>query len=357
VTDGAASPEVRSRVTGALGRITLDRPAALNALTLGMVTAIQRALVDWREDARVRAVVVDGAGDRAFCAGGDIRLLYESGRADDDRAETFWREEYRLNQLIKRYPKPYVALIDGITMGGGMGLSVHGSFRVAGDRTLVAMPETGIGFYPDIGGTWFLPRLPGQTGTFMALTGARIKAADALALGLATHFVPSDRHEALVGVLEAAELDDDGGALEATLAAFETDPGDAPLAEHRTVIDRVFAANRVEDIVAGLESEGGDWSAAQLATLATKSPTSLKRTLRALREGAEIDIEEALRRELGFSLACVEPGSDFFEGVRAVIVDKDNAPKWSPARLEDVTDAALETFFAPERRRPIEFLA
>jgi enoyl-CoA hydratase len=357
VSGQGASREVSIRLEGALGRITLERPAALNALTLAMVEAIRDALDAWRDEPAVKAVVVDGAGDRAFCAGGDIRMLYESGGADDGRAETFWREEYRLNQLIKRYPKPYVALIDGITMGGGMGLSVHGSFRVAGDRTLVAMPETGIGFYPDVGGTWFLPRLPGEAGAFMGLTGARLKAADALALGIATHYVPTDRRDALVAALTAADLDDAGGALEATLAAFEADAGDAPLAAHRPAIDRVFATDRVEDIVARLDTEGSEWASAQRKTLATKSPTSLKRTLRALREGADLEIEAALERELGFSLGCIEPGSDFYEGVRAVIVDKDNAPRWSPARLEAVTDAALDAFFDPARTRRIEFLA
>jgi enoyl-CoA hydratase len=356
VSADEASRDTRIRVVGGLGRITLDRPSALNALTLGMVTAMLEALAAWRDDPRVKAVLVDAAGDRAFCAGGDIRMLYESGGAGDGRAESFWREEYRLNQLIKRYPKPYVALIDGVTMGGGMGLSVHGGFRVAGDRTLAAMPETGIGFYPDVGGTWFLPRLPGETGTFMALTGARLKAADALALGIATHYVPSGRREDLVTALEAADLDDDGGAIEATLAAFEADPGEAPLTPHRDAIDLLFEGDRVEGIVARLEAEGGDWAGAQLRTLATKSPTALKRTLRAIREGSKLEIEEALERELGFSLACLEKGSDFFEGVRAVIVDKDNAPKWSPARLEDVTEAALDDFFAPQRRRPIAFL-
>jgi enoyl-CoA hydratase len=314
------------------------------------------ALLAWKNDAAVRAVLIDGAGDRAFCAGGDIRMLHDSGKAGDGRAEAFWRAEFRLNQLINRYPKPYVALIDGITMGGGMGLSVHGGFRVVGDKTVAAMPETGIGYYPDIGATWFLPRLPGETGVFAALTGARLKAADALALALATHYVPSAMRIGLVAALEAAELDEQGGAVEATIAAFESDPGPAPLAPRRRDIDRLFAGDDVEAIVARLEAERSEWAAEQGKLLRTKSPTSLKRTLRALREGASLSVEQALARELGFSVACLDSGSDFYEGVRAVIIDKDNTPKWSPARLVDVTDAAVDSFFAPERARPLEFI-
>lgn len=350
-------PEVRARIVGATGRITLDRQPALNALTTQMVLAIQEALLAWREDPRVRAVILDGAGERAFCAGGDIRILTESGAAGDGRAETFWREEYRLNQLIARYPKPYVALIDGIVMGGGMGLSVHGSFRVAGDRTLAAMPETGIGYITDVGGTYFLPRLPRRMGVYLGLTGARLKAADALAVGIATHYVASRKIPALLEALESADLDDDGGAVEATIAAFEGDPGPPPIAVRRADIERLFAGERVEDIVARLDAEESDWAREQAAALRLRSPTSLKRTLRALRENAALSLEDALERELAFSLGCLEPGSDFYEGVRALLVDKDNAPRWSPPTLEQVSDKSLDAFFAPKRKRRIDFLA
>ncbi|MGD2134045.1 MAG: enoyl-CoA hydratase/isomerase family protein [Maricaulaceae bacterium] len=349
-------PSVIARVVGDVGRLTLNRPKALNALDAPMIGALTEALLEWRDQPRVRAVVVDGAGERAFCAGGDIRLLWESGRAGDDRAESFWRAEYRLNQLIARYRKPYVALIDGVTMGGGVGLSVYGGFRVAGDRTLFAMPETGIGYFPDVGGRWFLPRLPGAAGTWMGLTGARLKAADALALGLATHYVPTDRTADLIAALEAAELDEDGGAVEATIAAFAADPGEAPFAAAREVIDRTFASARVEDIFAALEREGTDWAAAQLDALKTKSPTSLVATRRALAEGARMTLEEALRADLALSVAFLDPGSDFYEGVRAVIVDKDGAPAWNPERLEDVDPERIDGLFAPERDRPIDFI-
>jgi enoyl-CoA hydratase len=352
-----SAPEIRARIVGATGRITLERPAALNALNTPMVLALQEALLGWRDDKRVRAVVVDGAGDRAYCAGGDIRMLVESGKAGDGRAEEFWREEYRLNQLIARYPKPYVALVDGITMGGGLGISVHGSFRVAGDRTLAAMPETGIGYIVDVGATYFLPRLPRRMGIFLALTGARLKAADALAVGIATHYVPTAKLPALVEALESADLDDDGGAVEATIAAFEGDPGPAPLAARRGDIERLFAGDRVEGMLARLDAESSEWAAEQAKVLRSRSPTSLKRTLRALQENAALSLEEALERELGFSLACLEIGTDFYEGVRAVLIDKDNAPRWSPPTLEEVSEKELDDFFSPKRRRRIEFLA
>lgn len=344
------------RTAGSVGRITLNRPQALNALTLNMVEAMTKALLAWRDDPTVRAVVVDGTGEKGFCAGGDIRMLHDSGKAGDDQAETFWREEYKLNQLIKRYPKPYVALIDGITMGGGVGISVHGSHRVAGDRTMMAMPETGIGFFPDVGGTYFLPRLPGAIGMWLGLTGARLKSADTLAVGIATHFVPSDRTADLIAALEAAELDDAGGAVEATIAAFEGDPGDAPIASQRADIDRLFAGDSVADILEALKTDGSEWASKQLSTLANKSPTSLKLTFRALTEGASLEFEDALRRELGLSVAGLAEGSDFYEGVRAVIIDKDNAPAWRPAMLTDVTDESIDALFAPDRTRPIEFL-
>lgn len=351
-----SDPETLISTAGGVGRITLNRPAALNALTLGMVEAMTQALMAWRDDPAIRAVVVDGAGEKAFCAGGDIRLLHDSGKAGDGMAERFWREEYQLNQLIHRYPKPYVAFIDGVVMGGGVGVSVHGSHRVAGGRTLLAMPETGIGFFPDVGGTYCLPRLPGAIGMWMGLTGARLKAADALAVGIATHFIPSDRQADAIAALEAAELDDDGGAVEATLAAFEGDPGDAPIAVQRADIDRLFAGDSVEEIFAALKADGGDWAQKQLGVLASKSPTSLKLTFRALTEGASMELEDALKRELALSVAGLDAGSDFYEGVRAVIIDKDNAPKWSPSVLTDVTPERIDAFFAPDRIRPIEFL-
>ncbi len=351
----SAEPSTLIGLKGSVGRITLNRPDALNALNMDMVRAMTEALTVWRDDEAVKAVVVDGAGEKAFCAGGDIRMLIDSGRAQNGGAEIFWSEEYALNTLIKRYPKPYVALMDGVTMGGGVGVSVHGSFRVATERTLFAMPETGIGFYPDVGGTYFLPRLPGKLGMWMALTGARLKGADTLAAGLATHFVPAERIAALIAALESEPLDDEGAVVDDIVHAHETDPGASALAEHRAAIDAAFGGESVEAIVAALDADGGAWAHKQRDILAQKSPTSLKVTFRALAEGAVCEFEEAMRRELALSVRFVDDGSDFYEGVRAVIIDKDQAPQWTPDRLDAVDDAMVERFFTARNEGQTSF--
>jgi enoyl-CoA hydratase len=334
---------VITRKAGQIGRITLNRPKALNALNQEMVEAMTAALLDWRGDDSVKAVVVDGAGEKGFCAGGDIRMLAESGKAGDGRAWTFWRDEYRLNTLIAEYPKPYVALIDGITMGGGVGVSVHGDFRVAGDRTLFAMPETGIGFHPDVGGAYFLPRLAGELGAWMGLTGARLKTADCIAAGLATHYVPSDKQADLIAALEAAELDEDGEALEALLEEFSGDAGQSDFALHRGLIDAAFAGDDLDAIFARLDAAGDAWSKKQASILSTKSPTSMAVTLAALRRGGELSFRDVMVQDLRVSTRFLAEGSDFYEGVRAVIVDKDNAPNWA----DEAPRAAVEAYFAP----------
>ncbi|KAA5804896.1 enoyl-CoA hydratase/isomerase family protein [Alkalicaulis satelles] len=311
------------------GRITLNRPKALNALNQDMVDAMYAALKDWREDDSVKAVVVDGAGEKGFCAGGDIRMLAESGKAGDGRAWRFWRDEYRLNTLIAEYPKPYIALIDGITMGGGVGVSVHGDFRVAGDRTTFAMPETGIGFHPDVGGAYFLPRLIGEVGTWMGLTGARLKAADCILTGVATHYVPSEQRPALIEAFETRTLDSDGEAAEALLDEFSGDPGQSDLALTRGLIDSAFAGDDVAAMEARLEAAGDSWSLRQLDVLRSKSPTACTVTLAALRRGASMNFREVMAQDLRVSMRFLEDGSDFYEGVRAVILDKDNAPRWA----------------------------
>lgn len=354
-SEGAGSEEnssagddpVLTSKRGGVGRITVNRPRALNALTLPMVAAMGEALRVWQGDDAVKAVVVDGAGDKAFCAGGDIRMLVDSGKAGDGQAKMFWSREYALNVVIKRYAKPYVAIMDGVTMGGGVGISVHGGFRVATERTVFAMPETGIGFYPDVGGTYFLPRLPGRLGVWMGLTGARLSGADALAAGLATHFVASGDVPALLAALEREPLDDDGVALEELLHVHESDAGGAPLASQLADINRLFAGDSVGRIVADLEADGGAWALKQLEILGKKSPTSLKVTLRAIGEGMEGEFEDVMARELALSTRFVAAGSDFYEGVRAVIIDKDHAPRWSPGTLGDVSDADVDRFFSP----------
>ena len=335
--------DVKTWKTGDVGRITLNRPKALNALNQDMVTAMIEALTGWADDDDVKAVVVDGEGEKGFCAGGDIKMLAESGRAGDDRAWRFWRDEYRLNTLIKEYAKPYVALIDGITMGGGVGVSVHGSHRVAGDRTLFAMPETGIGFHPDVGGAYFLPRLAGALGTWMGLTGARPKTADAIAAGVATHYVPSERNGELIYALETERLDDDGERIEELLDGFGGDAGHSDLAHARGLIDAAFGRESVDAILFALDEAGDAWSAKQAGTLRSKSPTSLRVTLEALRRGADLDFRGVMTQDLRVSMRFLAPGSDFYEGVRAVVVDKDNAPKWAPAP----TGTEIEAFFEP----------
>jgi len=338
-----SKPEIIARKVGQLGRITLNRPKALNALTHPMCLMMIEALEAWRLDDEVKAIVVDGAGEKGFCAGGDILKLHNSGKAGDDEAWLFWRDEYRLNTLIYHYPKPYVALIDGITMGGGVGVSVHGSHRVAGDRTMFAMPETGIGFHPDVGGAYFLPRLAGEIGTWMGLTGARLKAADCVAAGLATHYCPTSQYDALLAALESADLGEED-ALEVLLEEFSGDPGDSDLAHTRGLIDAAFAGNRVEEIIARIEGAGDSWSAKQAKILASKSPTALKLTLAALRKGESLSFEDVMRQDLRASSWCLK-GRDFYEGVRAVIIDKDNTPVWDPSTLASVNDNDIAEAF------------
>jgi enoyl-CoA hydratase len=328
---------------GAAGTILLNRPAALNALTLPMVREMRRALESWAGDPGVTRVVVTGAGEKAFCAGGDIRRLYDLGRAGaPSEPLTFWREEYELNILIHRYPKSYVALIDGIVMGGGVGVSLHGSHRVAGERYLFAMPEVGIGFFPDVGATFALPRLPGQTGTYIALTGDRIRTADAAALGLATHVV---RSESMAAVREALVA---GEPVDAVLRSAAHDPGPAPIVENRPAIDHCFAAGSVASILDRLDEAAAGGSAfaeKTAATMRTKSPTSMSIALEQMRRGRELSFEEAMRLEFRV-VSRIATGHDFYEGVRATLIDRDGAPRWQPATLAAIEPADIARHFA-----------
>jgi enoyl-CoA hydratase/carnithine racemase len=339
--------EILFEKRGAAGLVTLNRPAALNAVTHAMVLALRAQLDVWAEDASITRVVIQAAPGRAFSAGGDIRHLYDLGRAGK-HAEMlqFWRDEYPLNAAIKNYRKPYVALIDGIVMGGGVGVSLHGSHRVAGDRFTFAMPEVGIGFFPDVGATWFLPRMPGELGTYCGLTGERLNGADALAAGLATHRIASARFpELLEGLAGTVSVD-------AVLAAFAEPAGEGPVTARRAVIDRLFAASRVEDILAALDSEAAstsadaEWAGKTAATMRTKSPLSLKLALAQVRRGKDWDFDTCMRAEMRI-VSRVVHDDDFYEGVRAVIVDKDNGPRWRPASLAAVSDEEIERHFAP----------
>jgi enoyl-CoA hydratase len=335
---------------GGLGLVRLNRPQALNALTLDMTRRLDRALKEWSADPAIRLVAVRGAGTRAFCAGGDVRALYKEGPGSV-YTEIFYREEYALNRNIFRFPKPYVALIDGIVMGGGVGVSAHGSHRVVTERTLFAMPETGIGLFPDVGATWLLSRCPGETGIYLGLTGARIRAADLIALGLAEAMVPGDRLDAVeAGLAELHRREE----IEALLGDHAIDPGEPALAPHRAAIDRCFAEPTVERILNALDAEATEWARETAAALRTKSPTSLKVSLRQLRLGRELpDFEAAMRLEFRL-VQHFMAGGDFFEGVRAVVIDKDQRPRWSPARLEEVSEAAVAAYFAPLERE-LEF--
>ncbi|MGB8577183.1 MAG: enoyl-CoA hydratase/isomerase family protein [Pseudolabrys sp.] len=332
----------------AAGIVTLNRPKALNAVTHGMVRALRAQLDRWADDAAVTRVVITAAGERAFSAGGDIRVLTDLGKAGrHDEALQFWRDEYPLNAAIKSFRKPYVALIDGIAMGGGVGVSVHGSHRVVGDRFSFAMPEVGIGFFPDVGATWFLPRMPGELGTYCALASERFGIADAIGGGIATHRVPSARFGSLLDGLTSTV------SVDAVIAAFSESAGEGgPIMQRKAAIDRLFVGDRVEGIIDALDrkaSLGGadsEWAKTTAATMRTKSPLSLKLALAQVRRGKDWDFETCMRAEFRIVSRIIH-GHDFYEGVRAVIVDKDNKPRWQPATLAEVSEGEIERHFAP----------
>lgn len=336
------SDEVLTSVEGGVGRIRLNRPKAIHALTTAMCQAISEALEAWRGDPEVAAVLIDHAEGRGFCAGGDIRMLAESGAKDGVEARQFFRTEYQMNYRLFGYAKPIVVFMDGITMGGGVGLSLPARFRVATENTRFAMPETGIGLFPDVGAGWYLSRLPGRVGQFLALTGHRLDGAEAHALGLATHYIPS---EALDGV--KARILVEPQAIESILADAALAPPDARILAHRDAVDRLFASDDLEAILAALDADGGEWARQQRGVLATKSPQTMKVSLRLLYDGGLFtDFADEMRQEFAVASHVVQR-HDFIEGVRAVIVDKDNAPCWNPATAEDVTDHLIDQIFAP----------
>ena len=336
------SSDVLTLAEGRIARIRLNRAKALHALTRDMCTAMIEALLDWRRDGEIEALTLDHAEGRGFCAGGDVVMLARSGAADGAEARAFFHEEYRLNHLLFTYAKPTVAFMDGITMGGGVGISQPCRFRIATENTRFAMPETAIGLFPDVGGGWYLSRLPGRVGRYLALTGARLDGAECLALGLATHFVPALALDDLKARI-AAEPD----RLEALLAGHSAPPPPARIEAHRGDIDRLFAADDYEEVLEALREDGGEWAQAQLETLACKSPLACKVSLRLLYDGGLMqDFAEEMRQEYAVATRVVQR-HDFVEGVRALLVDKDNQPAWDPPRPEDVTDRMLDRIFAP----------
>jgi enoyl-CoA hydratase len=336
--------DILLKVEGHAGFMSLNRPSALHALTLPMVHAMTAALLKWRDDPAVKCVVIDHADGRGFCAGGDIAFLRNSAINDGgESGRQFFHDEYQLNHLLVTYPKPVVAFMDGITMGGGVGISQPARFRVATENTKFAMPETGIGLFPDVGGGWYLSRLEGRVGQFLALTGARIAGAGCLSLGLATHYLTSN----LLAEAKSRIATEDVDRIDGILGTLSVTPPDSKIVETIVQINRHFASDKLEDILSSLEVDESDWAMKELATLRTKSPQTCKVALRQLAESLKLtDFADNMAMEYRIaSRVIVRP--DFAEGVRAVIVDKDNSPKWDPATAEGVTDALIDAIFAP----------
>ncbi len=340
---GGDDAAVLFRTEGEAGFISLNRPRTIHALTHDMVLAMTDRLVAWAADPAIRLVLLDHAEGRGFCSGGDINLLRSSALEDGGaKGRQFFADEYRLNHLMFTYAKPIVAFMDGITMGGGVGISQPARYRVATENTRFAMPETGIGLFPDVGGGWYLSRLPGQMGEYLALTGGRIDGAECLALGLATHYLPAAALPEAKQRIAAAP-----GEVEAVLADLSVAPPPAKIMAHGEDIDRLFAADRLEEIIAALEADGGEWATATLATLRTKSPQTCKVALRQLGESRRLS-DFAANMALEYRIAArVLTRPDFAEGVRAVIVEKDNAPRWNPPTPEAVSDSLIDAIFAP----------
>ncbi|NWX48534.1 HIBCH protein, partial [Steatornis caripensis] len=347
-TDSTA--EVLLEKRGGAGIITLNRPRTLNALNFSMIQQIYPQIKTWEQDPETFLIIIKGTGGKAFCAGGDIRAITDAGKVGDRLSQDFFREEYILNNAIGTCRKPYVALIDGITMGGGVGLSVHGHFRVATEKTLFAMPETAIGLFPDVGGGYFLPRLSGKIGYYLALTGFRLKGRDVLKAGIATHFVESEKLPALekdLIALKSPSTENIADLLNSYHGKSKVDQEkEFVLDEHMEKINSLFSANSMEEIVKKLKQDGSPFAIKQLETISKMSPTSLKITLRQLREGASMSLQDVLMMEYRLSQACMR-GHDFYEGVRAVLIDKDQSPRWKPAALEEVSDEFVDDCFKP----------
>ena len=336
------SDDVLISVEGGVGRLRLNRPKAIHALTTEMCEVMSEALLKWRSDPEVQAVLIDHAEGRGFCAGGDVVMLARSGNEDGEQAKRFFLAEYRLNHLLFVYPKPTIAIMDGITMGGGVGISLPCEFRIATENTRFAMPETGIGLFPDVGGGWYLSRLPGRAGQFMALTGARLDGAECTYLGLATHYIPTASLEELVDRIVTAP-----DRAQGTLGGASGILPDAKIADNLALINRLFASDRLEEILTALEADDSEWSEKELLTLRTKSPLSCKVSLRLLAEGGNrATFADEMRAEYALAGRVVRT-HDFKEGVNALLIEKHNEPKWDPSAPEGVTDAMLDELFAP----------
>src|SRR5882762_2490896 len=339
-------PDLIARREGAVGVIRLNRPKTINAVTLEMFRDVDKALDEFKADPAIGLILLEGAGERGLCAGGDIRALYENSKVKGDLGKILWREEYILNARIAKFPKPYVAFMDGIVMGGGVGLSAHGRHRVVTERTKLAMPEVGLGFFPDVGGTWLLSRSPGEIGTYFGLTGQTMNGPDAIYARFADAVVPSSKLAALREALTKVRAGASSADVKAIIDGFATGETSGPVAAMQPKIDGWFAHDRMEDVVASLQRDGSELALSTLKTLSEKSPRGMVVTLKLLRLArASSSLEECLVREYRAALQ-VFASDDFREGVRAAVIDKDRNPKWSPSRIEDVTPEMIAPYFA-----------
>jgi enoyl-CoA hydratase len=330
--------------TNGIGLITLNRPQALNALTTEICKNLDNQLITWQQDSQITAVIIKSSSEKAFCAGGDVRAIIEKGSEDNKDAYEFFATEYNLNARIFHYPKPYISLLNGITMGGGAGISVHGSHRIITERTLFAMPESAIGFIPDVGASYFLPKMPGALGLYLGLTGARLKGSDVLYTGIGTAFMHSDKLDGFLQTLIDEKISTDQD-VDHIVARFAEDPVDAPLDEFRDLIDAAFSEKTIEDIIDHLDAIDHDWAKQTLAVLNKMSPLSLKLILEQMTFAKNMDFNECMIMEYRIACALSSYASDFYEGVRAVLIDKDHAPKWIPPILNDVTTSMVLAHF------------
>lgn len=363
-SESAGAPEVLFETADGIGLIILNRPKALNALNLNMIRQMNDKLAAWAVDDAVKAVVITGAGDRAFCSGGDVKAValaargMKDGTGDGALVRDFFREEYILNHRIHTFKKPYVALINGIVMGGGKGVSAHGSHRVVTENVLFAMPEANIGFFPDVGGGYFLPRCPGQTGLYLALTSKRIKAIDTIYIGFGTQFVPSARVADVLQALRHIAWDEREKPHDQVTQAIEPfcaePPADSEIAPNRAVIDSAFGYDTVGEIIAALQKDDGAFAQETLSAMYALSPTSLKVALKQIRLGATLDFARVMTMEYRISQTCAK-SHDFYEGIRAALIDKDRQPKWEPSRIFDVKDETVEGYFAPLGAQDLTF--
>ncbi len=350
-----SEPDLIVRREGAAGVIRLNRPKAINALTLEMTREFDRALIAFADDPQIALILVEGAGERGLCAGGDIVGLYNSAREGGNLGKVFWREEYIMNARIAAYPKPYVALMDGLVMGGGVGIAGHGSHRIVTEKTKIAMPEVGIGFFPDVGGTWLLTCAPGEIGTYFGLTGEIMNGADAIHAKFADAFVPSVVWPDLREALTAAPLGASAAQVRDIIARFSLAPDPGPAQQHQAEIDAAFGKDSIDEIVAALEQNGSEFAQAALKTLRIKSPTSLKVTLKLLRMARQAaSLQECLVHEYRAALQ-VFVSEDFVEGVRAAVIDKDRQPKWRPATIAEVTPEIVARYFVDRGADELKF--